>query len=168
MYILRAENFRVKKPAAKVKIWNLINYLAVCCQVHSGTTVSKYQIANYYIQPWFSTNWKTARSLLVHSWNLTVLWNVWNTQNWQFFDSDFFSYARSWKFLDTIFFQYPESWWFFAAVFLGYEEPAVFFFKRSHWSYSPARLLVVLFWILSQVLHSNVQAQVLKLYIQLL
>jgi hypothetical protein len=29
----------IKKPTAKMKIWNLINYLAVCCWICLGTMV---------------------------------------------------------------------------------------------------------------------------------
>ncbi len=33
------KNSKLKKPTAKIKIWNLINYLAVCCQICLGTMV---------------------------------------------------------------------------------------------------------------------------------
>jgi hypothetical protein len=30
--MLRAKNFRIQNSTAEVKIWNLINYLTICCQ----------------------------------------------------------------------------------------------------------------------------------------
>ncbi len=47
-FIQPAKNFRIKKPTAKVKIWDLINYLAVCCPIRSGTMVGKNQIEIRY------------------------------------------------------------------------------------------------------------------------
>jgi len=37
---LSAKIFRIKKPSAQVKIYNLINYLPFCCGNHSGTMVT--------------------------------------------------------------------------------------------------------------------------------
>jgi hypothetical protein len=36
---LHAENFKIKKPIAKAKIWNLINHSTVCCQIYLGTSL---------------------------------------------------------------------------------------------------------------------------------
>jgi hypothetical protein len=33
------KNFKIKKPTAKVKIWNLTNYSTICYRIHSGTMV---------------------------------------------------------------------------------------------------------------------------------
>jgi hypothetical protein len=38
--ILLAENFRIKKLGAEVKILNLNNYLTICCQNNKDTMVT--------------------------------------------------------------------------------------------------------------------------------
>ncbi len=44
-YVL--EISELKNPTAKVKIWNLTNYSAVCCPIHLGATVVVYNLLQY-------------------------------------------------------------------------------------------------------------------------
>jgi len=48
IYSLHAENFRIKKPCAKIKNLSLINYSTICCQNRSGTTI--YTFKNHFIE----------------------------------------------------------------------------------------------------------------------